>query len=178
MILTSRITNHLRRRWLVRFGSSPSSGPPLSTTVVNAPQPLHYLLFALPASSKLHSQQPTAGSQLHTSAPRLDPVVARAARARAAAAAEEVVQEVLTDPSSETLHAVSLAFAAAAAATAVHFCSASRSHAREPSTLCHRQGLPHQLIITLADPLPLQLTRPDQMYGPHPYPARRRARPR
>jgi len=80
--------------------------------------------------------------QLHTSARRMDPVVPRAARALAAAAAEAAVQEVLTDPSSETLHAVSLASAAAAAATALHFGSASRAPAGEPSTLS--PGRPRQ----------------------------------
>jgi len=135
MILTSRMTNHRRRRRSVRFGSPASSRPPLSTTVVTAPPTLLSLLFAAPASSELHSQQPNSGSKLHTSAPRMDPVVPLAARAIAAAAAEAAVQEVLTDPSSETMHAVSLASAAAAAATAVHFCSASRAPTREPSML-------------------------------------------
>jgi len=61
------------------------------------------------------------------------PVIPRAARALAAAAAEAAVQEVLVDPSHETLHAVSLASAAAAAATAVHYGSAARASAQEPS---------------------------------------------
>jgi len=60
------------------------------------------------------------------------PVIPRAARALAAAAAEEAVQEVLVDPSHETLHAVSLASAAAAAATAAHYGSAARASAQEP----------------------------------------------
>jgi len=68
--------------------------------------------------------------------------VPRAARALAAAAAEAAVQEVLTDPSSETLHAVSLVSAAAAAATAVHFGSASSAPAGEPTTLS--PGRPRQ----------------------------------
>jgi len=78
----------------------------------------------------------------------LGPVVPRAARAVAAAAADAAVQEVLTDPSSEALHAVSLASAAAAEATAMHFGSASRAPAGEPSTL--PPGRPHQSIYDLA----------------------------
>jgi len=46
--------------------------------------------------------------------------VPREARALSAAAAEAAVHEVLDGPSSETLHAVCIASAAAAAATAVH----------------------------------------------------------
>jgi len=60
------------------------------------------------------------------------PVVPRAARALAGVASEAAIQEVLTDPSRETLHVVSLASAAAAAAIAVHPGSASHAPAMTP----------------------------------------------
>jgi len=78
----------------------------------------------------------------------MDPFVPRAARALATGAAEAAVQEVLTDPSSQTLHTVSLASAAAAAATAVRFGSASRAPAGGPSTLS--PGRPRQSAYNLA----------------------------
>jgi len=63
----------------------------------------------------------------------MTPVILRAAPALAVAAAEAAVQEVVVDPSHETLHAVSLASAAAASETAVHYGSAARECAPEPS---------------------------------------------
>jgi len=105
------------------------------------------------------------------------PVIPRAARALAAAAAEAAVQEVLVDPSRETLHAVSLASAAAAAATAVHYgwllARLPKSHPRR-----HRRGRANQLISWLADQLRLETSRPSQIYAQLPDPPRGHARPR
>jgi len=60
---------------------------------------------------------------MHTSLPLMALRVPREAGALAAAAAEAAVHKVLDGPSSETLPAVSIASAAAGAATAMHFTS-------------------------------------------------------
>ena len=91
--------------------------------------------FHFPGSPKAPPQPPRAPCQQRGSAPQMNPVIPGAAPALAAAAAEAAVQEVVVDPSHETLHAVRLASAAAAAESAVHYGSAARACAHEPSTL-------------------------------------------
>jgi len=96
------------------------------------PPPAHKAPFLIPTGRR---QGPLrVQHKLGMRALRMTPPVPCAACVLASATADSAVPEVLTDPTLQTLHANSIASAAAAAETTVHSNAAARLHLEAPRT--------------------------------------------